>query len=153
MSENVEDLGVVISIDGTRTTEKGKPFVNYKIGTSEGETYVNDFSGDGIIVKVGDKVKYVYSMSANGKYKNLVSVEALPGGGGKVPTHAKVTGGGVNSFSPPSDVQGGAFFGMCANQAVQIAIKRDNIGIEIIEEEFDRLWDLWIRKKKEKNVQ
>jgi len=120
--EKTEDAGVIESIEKKVTKNKGKPYVSYRIN---GQVY-NDFNNKTIKVKVGDKVSFSYSIQ--GRFKNLLNVEALAGGGSSNSSSVQeeiLDQKKVTSY-PSSDVQGAAFsapfLGMCSNQAIQLIV-------------------------------
>ena len=139
----MDDAGVIENIED-KFTKAGKPYKSYRISGQ----YYNDFHSMQTDVQVGDRVDFSYS--SKGQYKNLEEVSKLPAGvgGENAQSDTALEGQGkVASFPSPD------FFEMCANQAVELSIANGPLNNETLEKNFDKVWDLWTKKKKEKNAQ
>src|SRR3990167_6863249 len=128
----VENVGVIEEIEG-KVTKAGKPFKTFRIS----DQFFNDFSSTDWKVRVGDRVKFIYNVSEDGRLKNLEEVAKLVGGG--APLSEK-------RVSP-------AFFGMVMKMAVEEASRQGEPSNERVTALFERFWNLAEELKKVKGVE
>ena len=152
MSETFKVKGKIETVEGKQTSS-GKAYILYKIG---GEKY-SDWYAVSTDLKVGEEVSGVYFKSGDGgKYNNLNSIIKVPEGTSEEAKSLNEEAGSPQAMMVPDTTAAyvnPAFFGMCANQAVEISMANGKYGDEDIMRQFERLWDLWTKKKKEKGVQ
>jgi len=128
-------------------TKANKPFKKYKI---DGEWYT-DFSGNTVSVGNGSSVSVRYKFSANGKFRNIVTIGVLPDGTLKEALKLDQEMGSLSEGAVTTIEEGvdsaerkphPATLGMIFNNAVLVSIAAKNTGNDEIRSHYHRLLSL-----------